>query len=249
MSGVTDEILDHDYDGIQEYDNPLPRWWLYLLYGSILWAIGYLPYYHYGPGALPEEALETDMQAWYQLHPPVQLPDEAAMLAFAEQDGVMERGAATYKIRCLSCHAADGGGLVGPNLTDEFSIHGQRLEQMIQVVYHGVPAKGMLSWKTQLSLEEIKEVTVYVHSLRGTTPAKPKAPQGDPIVDGDTAEAAATGATVVAATGEAAPAPTGANPATGADAPSGVAMAPTGEADAPPEGESAAPVPAESAGG
>lgn len=183
MSKVTDELLDHDYDGIREYDNPLPAWWRYLLYGSIAWAFVYYPFYQFGSGKLPTEAYEEDMAEWLKLHPPVQLAGAEEMSAMLANGELRSQGEAIFKIRCAACHAPDGGGLVGPNLTDDFSIHGGAAHEMVRVVYDGVPAKGMLAWKTQLSLDEIYAVTVYAHSLRGTTPAKPKAPEGEAIVE------------------------------------------------------------------
>ena len=184
MSNVTDQVLDHDYDGIREFDNPLPRWWLWMFYLSIVFAILYIPYYHFGAGgALPVQVYEEDMEAWWKAHPPLVLPSQAEMIALAEQPGVLERGKATYMTYCVACHTADGGGLVGPNFTDDFSIHGQGLDKMAAIVANGVPEKGMIAWKLQLKPDEIFAVTIYVHSLRGTTPANPKAAEGDPIVD------------------------------------------------------------------
>ena len=128
------------------------------------------------------EDFEADMHAWYELHPPIQLPSaEELEKMIADDPSMITRGQEVFGVRCVSCHASDGGGLVGPNLTDNFSIHGQSLDKMVRVVYEGVPAKGMLAWKSQLPPEDIFAVTAFAHSLRGTTPAKPRDPQGDPI--------------------------------------------------------------------
>jgi cytochrome c oxidase cbb3-type subunit 3 len=181
MGRETDEILDHNYDGIQEYDNPLPRWWLGILYGAIVFAFIYVPYYHFGPGALPLTEYDEDMAAWEKLHPTVQLKSAEEIAKMGEDAAFMAAGAEIYKIRCVSCHLADGGGLVGPNFTDDFSIHGQELDKMAKVVWDGVPEKGMIAWKNQLSETEVYQVTLFVASLHGKTPAKPKAAQGDPI--------------------------------------------------------------------
>jgi cytochrome c oxidase cbb3-type subunit 3 len=190
MAKVTDELLDHDYDGIKEYDNPLPGWWLYGFYACIAWAVAYVPYYHFMGGTLPEEAYAQDMEEWYKLHPPVQLAGAEEMKSIIADQAKVERGKEVFQIRCASCHAADGGGLVGPNLTDEFAIHGGAPHQLVKVVYDGVPAKGMLAWKHQLSLDDIYAVTAFAYSLQGTTPAKPKAPEGDPIGEGVAAQGA-----------------------------------------------------------
>ncbi|PRP96599.1 Cbb3-type cytochrome c oxidase subunit CcoP2 [Enhygromyxa salina] len=190
MANPPDDLLDHDYDGIREFDNPLPKWWLYMFYGGIVAALVYVPYYHFGPGPLPREQWAEDMTAWWQQHPPPELADHAELEAMAEDPAFVAAGQATFNVRCMSCHAIDGGGLVGPNLTDEFTIYGQQRDQIVAVIFHGTK-NGMLAWKDQLGLEEIYQVGAYVHSLRGTTPAKPKAPDGVPIVD-PTPEIAAT---------------------------------------------------------
>lgn len=184
MAQVTDESFDHDYDGIKEYDNPLPRWWVWLFIGCVVWAIGYIPYYHLGPGLLPAEFYEQDMAAWLAAHPPEPLPDEATLVAMADQDpDLVTQGRSIFASRCAVCHAPDGGGQVGPNLTDDFTIHGYSRAAIVQVVHDGVPAKGMLAWKNQLSRDEIYAASLYVYGLRGTQPANPRPPQGDPIVD------------------------------------------------------------------
>ncbi|HVI03944.1 MAG TPA: cbb3-type cytochrome c oxidase N-terminal domain-containing protein [Enhygromyxa sp.] len=182
MSAPRDELLDHDYDGIREFDNPLPKWWVYLFYGCIVFAAVYVPYYHFGPGALPREQWADDMTQWWEQHPAPKLASATELEAMAADPGFVAAGQSIYAVRCIACHAADGGGLVGPNLTDEFTIYGQQRDQIVGVVYHGTK-NGMLAWKDQLSLTEIYQVSAFVHSLRGATPAQPKQPQGVPIVD------------------------------------------------------------------
>lgn len=182
MAAPPDDLLDHDYDGIKEFDNPLPKWWVYLFYATIAFALAYFPYYHWGPGSLPKEAWAKDMSAWYQAHPPPKLASAEELEAMAADPNFVAAGESIYKVRCISCHAMDGGGLVGPNLTDDFTLYGYERDQIVGVVYHGTKF-GMLAWKDQLSLEEVYQVAAYVHTLRGTTPAKPKDPEGVPIVD------------------------------------------------------------------
>jgi len=192
MAKVTDQSFEHDYDGIKEYDNPLPRWWVWLFVGCVVWAIAYIPYYHFGPGLLPSQFYEEDMEAWLLAHPPVPLPDEAELIAMGEGDAsLVTRGQSIFASRCATCHAADGGGQVGPNLTDDFSIHGYSRAAIVQVIHDGVPAKGMLAWKNQLSRDEIYAAGLYVYGLRGTTPAKPREAQGEPIVDAPIVDAPA----------------------------------------------------------
>jgi cytochrome c oxidase cbb3-type subunit 3 len=183
MSKPTDEVLDHDYDGIREYDNPLPKWWVYMFYGTITFAVVYMPYYHFGLGGqLPREQWAAAMTQWYELHPPPKLASAAELEQLAADPDFVLAGEATYKVRCVACHAADGGGTVGPNLTDDFSIYGYDRDKIVAVIYNGTP-KGMLAWKDQLSLDDIYAVGAYVRTLRGNTPANPKAPEGEKIVD------------------------------------------------------------------
>lgn len=188
MAKVTDQSFDHDYDGIKEYDNPLPRWWVWLFIGSVLWGVAYVPYYHFGLGGqLPGEAYEEDMAAWLLAHPPEPLPDEATLVAMqADDPALAAMGQSIFVSRCAVCHAADGGGQVGPNLTDDHTLHGYSRAAIVKTVHDGVPAKGMLAWKNQLERQEIYAVGLYVHGLRGTSPARPKPPEGDPIAPGPT---------------------------------------------------------------
>lgn len=178
MAEITDKLLDHDYDGIEEYDNPLPRWWVWLFYLTIAWAVFYTPYYAMKMGNSPVQDYEEDMKAWNELHPQVELAGREEMLKIVQDPAKISAGKAIYSTRCMACHAPDGGGLVGPNLTDDSWLHGGNPDDIARVIYDGVPAKGMIAWKTQLSVDEIYAATAYVWSLYGSTPAKPKAPQG-----------------------------------------------------------------------
>ena len=250
MANPPDELLDHDYDGIKEFDNPLPRWWVYLFYSGIVFAFVYIPYYHFGPGELPRAIWAEDMTSWWASHPPPKLASEAELEAMSEDPVFVAAGEATYNVRCVSCHAADGGGLVGPNLTDDFTVYGYERTQIVAVVYHGTP-KGMLAWKDQLSLEQVYQVAAYARTLRGTTPAKPKAAEGVAIVD-PTAEPEAKPEPAGDSAGEPTPdadpaaAPAG-EPATDADPAAAPAGEPTPEPEAGAEPAEAQAPPAEPA--
>lgn len=174
-----DPLLDHDYDGIKEYDNPLPRWWLWLFYLTIAWAGVYVVYYHFGPGPDPEAEYRAEMAAAEAAGIGVGAADLAARLEAGLNDPtVLATGKAVYDKNCVACHGPDGGGLVGPNLTDDHFIHGPKPADLLKVIREGVPAKGMLAWEKTLGPDELVGVAAYVHSLRGTTPANPKAPEG-----------------------------------------------------------------------
>ncbi|MCB9539310.1 MAG: c-type cytochrome [Myxococcales bacterium] len=180
MSQVNDELLDHEYDGIREYDNPLPRWWLGIFVISVVFSVIYVPYYHFMGGPHQEDEYAAEMAAAAASAPKVEKLDEAALQKIAADPTRIQAGKALYDKHCVACHTADGGGLVGPNLTDKFWIHGGSLTDIVHTITEGVPEKGMISWKTQLSAEEIRSVAAFVNTLRGTTPANPKAPEGEP---------------------------------------------------------------------
>lgn len=183
MAKVEDKILDHDYDGIKEYDNPLPSWWVWLFIGSVVFSAFYVPYLHWGPGKLPREKYRESMEAYYEAHPPVELASAEELEAMLADEARVAEGAEIFAIRCAACHAKDGGGLVGPNLTDDYTLHGYGMEPIAKTILDGVPDKGMQAWNGVLSIDEIYSVSVYVHGLRGTTPAKAKEAQGDEIAD------------------------------------------------------------------
>jgi len=172
-------LLDHNYDGIQELDNNLPRWWVWLFYITILYAAGYLVYYHVTrTGDLSAAEYAREMQAGEQLkHAAMgKFESSIATLQPSTDAGVLDNGRQTYAKFCAPCHRADGGGLVGPNLTDDYWIHGSAFADSVKVIWEGVPAKGMITWKTVLKPDEIYAVASYIYTLRGAklaTPGKP----------------------------------------------------------------------------
>ena len=176
-------VLEHSYDGIQEYDNPMPRWWLLTFAGTIIFSIVYL--FNIGPvgrGKGPIADYEADMKTFAAAHPPTgDAPVSAeALLALSMDASALELGKQTYAANCVSCHGADGGGIIGPNLADEFWLHGSTLPDIYKTISIGVLDKGMPPWSKILKPEQVRAVTVYVASLKGTTPANPKAAQGVP---------------------------------------------------------------------
>jgi cytochrome c oxidase cbb3-type subunit 3 len=187
MAKETNQVFDHDFDGIKEYDNPLPPWWVMLFYFTIIWGIGYYLYYHLlDMGNLPEAEYRIEMaaaedQVQKQAESQAAAPEQGAATAMLEGDEALAAGKAVFDKpgQCVSCHKSKGEGLIGPNLTDNFWINGDgSLEAIIKVVTEGVPAKGMITWSKILKPEEIKYVSLYVQSLHGTNPPNPKAPEG-----------------------------------------------------------------------
>ena len=172
-------LLDHNYDGIQELDNNLPRWWVWLFYITIIFAAVYLIYYHVTRfGNLQAAEYDQEMKAGQELKTAAMGKFESSIpaLAPAADAAVLDRGRQTYAKFCAPCHRADGGGLVGPNLTDDYWIHGSNYVDTVKVIWDGVPAKGMITWKTILNPDEIQSVASYIYTLRGAklaTPGKP----------------------------------------------------------------------------
>lgn len=179
-----DLILDHNYDGIKELDNKLPPWWLYSFYATIIFAFGYMAYYHVFDGDSQETEYLNEMAAAaiaieeYKKNAPDLINAENVSLLTDAAD--IEMGRSLYQVSCMACHAADGGGGIGPNLTDDHWILGGGIKNIYQVISEGGRAgKGMIAWKSSLSPLEIQQVSSYILSLQGTTPISPKEPEGD----------------------------------------------------------------------
>jgi len=178
-------LLDHEADGIRELDNKLPRWWVWLFYGTIIFAGIYLSYYHvFAKGDL---AVKGQMLTEYQAEMKVgDAIKNAAMAKFEENLGalaptqdpaVVASGKETFVKLCAPCHRPDGGGLVGPNLCDDYWIHGSNFVDNVKTIWNGVPAKGMVQWKGVLKPAEISAVASYIYTLRGSKPPNPKPPE------------------------------------------------------------------------
>jgi len=178
-----DRLLAHDYDGIEEYDNPLPGWWVWVFWATIVFSVGYWLYYQVGPGPSviaqyeAEERAAAARQARLAPTPAAAVGDDA-IAALAKDARAMSGAREIFLSRCLACHGPDGQGLIGPNLTDDYWIHGRRPSEIRHTITEGVPEKGMVPWKDQLKPAEITAVTAYVLTLAGTKPPNPKAPQG-----------------------------------------------------------------------
>lgn len=174
---------DHNYDGIIELDNNLPPWWKAGFYLGIVFAVVYLLRYHVfqlEPLSGEEYAIEMaqaeeDVQAY--LATAKDLVDENNVVALTDA-AALDNGAKLFAQNCAVCHAADGGGGVGPNLTDAYWLHGGDVKSVFSTIKYGVPTKGMIAWKDNLRAGEMQEVASYIMTLVGTTPASPKDPEG-----------------------------------------------------------------------
>jgi cytochrome c oxidase cbb3-type subunit III len=179
-----DILLDHDYDGIKELDNKLPPWWIYGFYLTILFAVVYLFIYQLsGIGKLSHEEyqaelLQAEKQKEERLKMNMDNVNEANVITLADAEALSKGKEAFIKF-CSACHRPDAGGQVGPNLTDEYWLHGGGIKNVFKTITYGVPEKGMISWKAQLSAKQIQQVGSYILSLKGSNPAAPKEPQGD----------------------------------------------------------------------
>ena len=178
-------ILDHNYDGIKELDNNLPPWWLYMFYATIIFAAVYLVRYHVlGADNQEMEYAQAVAEAKRELAAFKSNSKEAVIDAetatVLTDAGDLSRGKAVYNLNCAACHIADGGGGIGPNLTDEYWILGGGVKNIFNTISNGGrDGKGMVAWNKTLKPKDIQKVASYIISLQGTTPAKPKEPQGE----------------------------------------------------------------------
>ena len=176
--------LDHNYDGIRELDNKLPPWWVYSFYLTIIFAVVYMARFHvFGDYTQKEEFLaevaqaEVDIEKWKEANKDFVNVDNVTML---EDESRLANGEQVYLQNCVACHKADGGGGIGPNLTDEHWILGGGIKNVFNTISEGGRSgKGMVAWKNSLSPSEMQEVASYVMTFEGTTPSEPKAPEGD----------------------------------------------------------------------
>jgi cytochrome c oxidase cbb3-type subunit 3 len=173
-------LMDHEADGIRELDNKLPRWWVWLFYITIIYAVFYMVYYHVlGAGDLMAAEYRREMKTGEALKNSSMSKFEAsiATLEQSKDPAMIEGGRQLFVKMCAPCHRPDGGGLVGPNLTDDYWIHGDKFSDNVKTIWNGVPEKGMVTWKGMLKPEEIYAVASYVYTLRGTKPPNPKPPE------------------------------------------------------------------------
>ena len=197
LENEKDILLDHNYDGIQELDNSLPPWWKYGFYLTIIVGCIYLYRYHIShDGPSPQEEFVAEMQQGEE--------DKAAYLAMAgnnvdentvtqlKDPASIEAGKAIFVKTCAPCHLADGGGAVGPNLTDDYWLHGGSIKSIFKTIKYGWQDKGMKSWKDDFSAKQIQQLASFVKSLRGTKPAVPKLEQGELYIEASDAPADST---------------------------------------------------------
>lgn len=186
-------ILDHNYDGIKELDNDLPPWWLYGFYISIIFAAVYLLRYHVFSGPSQIDELETELaeaKTAIEIYKKTakDLVDVNTVTQLTEVADIAA-GKKIFETNCVACHMADGGGGIGPNLTDQHWILGGDIKSIFKTVSEGGRSgKGMIAWKAQLKPLEMAQVASYVLTFQGTTPANPKDAEGELMIDENTNE-------------------------------------------------------------
>jgi cytochrome c oxidase cbb3-type subunit III len=185
-----DILLDHNYDGIRELDNALPPWWKYSFYISIVWAFFYIAYYYFGGGPSSRdeyiaevEQAKIEVEAYNKKNA---LNVDESHVTLSDAAGILD-GQDIFKTNCAACHGNAGEGLVGPNLADDYWLHGASLSEVFKSVKYGWPAKGMKSWQADLSAVQIRNVVSYIQTLHGTNPPNAKAPEGDLYKEGGAA--------------------------------------------------------------
>jgi cytochrome c oxidase cbb3-type subunit 3 len=184
---MSDKII-HEYDDIKEADNDLPRWWLWILFGSIVFAACYWIWFEVlkvspSPlGAMREEKRRAAEAEAERIKASGPLTDDK-LVEMSHSGPIVSAGKATFAATCATCHGPAGGGNVGPNLTDKYWLHGGKPQQILATIRQGVLDKGMPAWGPQLGEEKVRELAAYVLTLKGTNVAGGKAPQGEPEVE------------------------------------------------------------------
>lgn len=171
----------HKYDDIEEEDNRLPNWWLGILFGTMVFGFGYWLVLHTAR-AMPDIRADyvAEVDAIKKARAAANPMSDDAIAAAASDPTMVDEGQKVFASTCASCHAANGQGLVGPNLTDKFWLHGNKPSEIVKSVTDGFAEKGMPAWGPILGAEKVKRVAAYVISLKGKN-LPGKEPQGDAL--------------------------------------------------------------------
>ncbi|MBX2952484.1 MAG: c-type cytochrome [Leadbetterella sp.] len=181
-------MLHHDYDGIRELDNHLPPWWVNMFYLTIVFSVVYMLVYHVWDKAplsaeeyeLSMEKARKEMEVYQQKQG--NSIDEKSVKLTLDDAGALANGKAIFDANCMACHGTAGEGTVGPNLTDEYWLHGGSIHDVFKTIKYGVPEKGMISWQSTIKPKDMQDVANFILSLQGSKPANGKAPEGEKYV-------------------------------------------------------------------
>lgn len=181
-----DQQKYHEYDGIIEHDNPMPTWWLWIFFLTIIFSFIYYIHYELAGGPTLQQELTIAMEQLERQQSAalssVPLETEDSLAAAFSKDGVLELGQGQFASKCAACHGPELQGLIGPNLTDKFWLHGKGTRMdLVKVIREGVPEKGMPPWGPVMKRDEIYAVTAFILSKKGSNPAGAKAPEGDVV--------------------------------------------------------------------
>ncbi|NJK89061.1 MAG: c-type cytochrome [Myxococcales bacterium] len=186
MGKPTDELLNHEYDGIREFDNPIPAWWNWLFIATVVFSAFYFYHYHLGSGqgvvaTYLAEMEQYEKAAEEEARIAAATLSEDVLAAVMSDSTAVAEGKATFEAKCAACHGPGAEGLIGPNLTDDHWIIGDgSLLAIHKVVSEGVAAKGMPSWSKLMTPDELNKVVGFVGTLRNTN-VPGKAPEGEKV--------------------------------------------------------------------
>lgn len=173
-----DKLMDHDYDGIRELDNDLPTWWIAIMVFTMILGAVYILHYHiFAGGDLMGKAYQSELKQAAKIEQ-ARLANFDALSPEEQAAQLLTQGEGLFATNCAICHGPQGQGMVGPNLTDDYSIHGSDLAAIIKIIEVGVADKGMPQWADKLSPRQIKSVSLFVEAMKGKN-LPGKEPQGE----------------------------------------------------------------------
>jgi cytochrome c oxidase cbb3-type subunit 3 len=186
--------MDHIYDGIREYDNPTPGWWHLIFLGTVFFSMVYGVFFHSSELAWTEQDTLTKEETAYfeKLFGEIGTlqGDEATILRMMNDPKWLKVGKSVFQGNCTACHGAEGGGVNGPNMTDDSYKNVKHLADVYRVITEGVVDKGMPAWRNRLQQNQRVVAAAYIASLRGTRVSGGKAAEGDVIAPWPSASAA-----------------------------------------------------------
>lgn len=182
-------MLDHNYDGIKELNNHLPPWWVYLFYGTIAFSVVYMLNYHVlSTQPLSAQEYELSMTTAnkeveeYKKKMASNINEENVVYV-KDDKAALVAGKEIFDKECITCHGKAGEGGIGPNMTDEFWIHGGGIKNVFKTIKYGVPQKGMIAWEKKLKPEQMQNVASFILTLQGTNPPNAKKAEGEKYVE------------------------------------------------------------------